>query len=237
MALSETAEKAIVAYGGRLLWQSARRVEAEVSVTGLAFTLKWRPFFRHAKLVEEVRRPFSRITPIGRRPGISGVLEGGDVRLEDERGKVVSERPNARDYFTVGRRLFWWDDLDMAYFSNYAFWNYMTLPAMLMNEEISWTELEPGLLRASFPDKIPSHSRIQQFRFDLDSGRLIQHDYTADIISPLATAANVVLNHAKNADGLVYASERRVTPRSPQGKPLPLPVLIHIKVHDYRLIS
>ncbi len=236
MTLKETAEKAIAAYGGRALWQNAKRVEVEMSASGLAFTLKRRPFFRHAKMVLDVHRPFSSLTPIGRNPAVTGVLDALDVRLEDEQGKVIAERRNARDYFKIGRRLFYWDDLDMSYFANYASWNYFTLPALLMREEILWTELEPGRLEARFPDAIPTHSRLQQFRFDLQTGLLIQHDYTAQIISPLAAASNVVLQHATNSAGLVYPSIRRVTPKGPKGRPLGGPVLIHLEIHDYRLI-
>ena len=237
MTLSETAEKAIAAYGGRELWQNAGSVETEVSATGLAFVLKRRPFFRHSVMTMDAHRPFCRFRPIGKDPGVTGVLNGGDVRLENERGQVISERRNARDYFKIGRRLFYWDDLDMSYFANYASWNYFTLPALLMNEEISWSETVPGVLKASFPDSIPTHSRVQQFRFDLSSGLLIQHDYTADIISTLAKASNVVLKHSTNGSGLVYPSERLVTPRSPKGNPLRTPVLIHLKLHDYRVIG
>jgi len=65
MSLTETAEKAIAAYGGRALWESAKTLETEISASGLAFTLKRRPFFRHAKMVLDVHRPFSTLTPIG----------------------------------------------------------------------------------------------------------------------------------------------------------------------------
>ena len=236
MKLTETAEKAIAAYGGRALWESAKTLETEISASGLAFTLKRRPFFRHARMVLDVHRPFSTLTPIGRSPSTTGVLDGLDVRLENEEGKAISERRNARDYFKIGRRLFYWDDLDMSYFANYASWNYFTLPAMLMREEIEWKELEAGWLEARFPDEIPTHSRVQRFRFDRETGRLIQHDYTADIISPLAAASNVVLQHSKNSTGLVYPSIRRVTPKGPKGKPLGGPVLIHLDIHDFRLI-
>lgn len=235
MVLSETAEKAVDAYGGRSLWQQAKTLEATISARGLAFILKWRPFFRRSTIVEDVHRPYSRLTPIGREPDMSGVLDGDTVRLEDGHGRVIKERQNARGYFVPGRRLFWWDDLDMTYFANYASWNYFTLPALLMNEEIAWSELRPGLLQARFPESIPTHNRIQQFTFDRQTGLLKQHDYTAEIISPLATAANVVLQHAKNADGMLYPSIRRVTPRSPQGSPMPFPVLIRIDIHDYRI--
>jgi len=242
MVLKETAEKALEAYGGRALWQNAKTLEVEISASGLAFTLKRRPFFSHARMVMDVHRPFSKLTPIGRNPAVTGVLDGLDVRLENAQGQVISERKNARGYFKIGRRLFYWDDLDMSYFANYASWNYFTLPALLMNEDILWKEREPGLLEGWFPDAIPSHSRVQRFRFDRESGLLIQHDYTADIISPLAAASNVVLQHAKNSSGLVYPSIRRVTPQGlpRQGwnsKPLGGPVLIHLDIHDFRLIT
>ncbi len=237
MNLTETAEKAIAAYGGRVLWQNAKTLETGISASGLAFTLKRRPFFRHAKMVLAIHRPFSTLTPIGLNPTITGILDGLDVRLENEKGQIISERRNARDYFKIGRRLFYWDDLDMSYFANYASWNYFTLPALLMREDIFWTELEPGWLEARFPDEIPTHSKVQRFRFDRETGLLIQHDYTADIISPLAAASNVVLRHAQNSSGLVYPSIRRVTPKGPKGKPLGGPVLIHLDIHDFRLIN
>jgi hypothetical protein len=235
MRLTETAEKAVAAYGGADLWRNASTLQAEVSARGLAFILKRRPFFSHARIVERVHKPFSSLTPIGRTPGVAGVLDGHDVRLEDENGKVISERRNAREYFRAGRRLLWWDDLDMSYFANYASWNYFTLPALLMRDDIDWKELELGSMEARFPDTVPTHSRVQRFRFDCTTGLLLQHDYTADIISPLARASNVVLQHARNRSGLVYPSVRRVTPRGPKGRALGGPVLIHLDIHEYRL--
>ena len=73
--LSLAANKAIKAYGGTELWQSHKFIEAEVSVKGLAFTLKRRPFFEHAKIIMEIRKPFSKITPIGKDKNISGILD------------------------------------------------------------------------------------------------------------------------------------------------------------------
>ncbi len=231
--MNQTAEKAIAAYGGREFWTQAKTIEAEVSAQGWAFTLKGRPFFKRAIISMEIARPFSRLTPIGKNPQVTGVLDGHTVRLEDN-GKVIEERKNARDYFPGGRRLLHWDDLDMSYFANYAFWNYFTLPALLTREDIGWKEIEFGWLEATFPESIPTHSKVQRFRFDLETGRLIQHDYTADIISKLATAANVVLEH-KQSTGILYPSRRLVTPRAPSGKALPGPTLIAITVHAFNV--
>ncbi len=236
MILSPTAQKAINAYGGAEIWQKYKYIEAEVSVSGLAFILKQRPFFDHAKIKMELERPFSKITPIGKNNAISGVLDGESVCLVDANGKILSERKNARSYFTFGRRLFYWDDLDMAYFANYAFWNYFTLPKLLLNDKIEWIEKSEGVLQAVFPENIPTHSQKQEFIFDTASGLLLQHNYTADIISKLAKAANVVTEHQKTAQW-TYPSARRVTPRTPKGKALNNPILIDIRVHHFKLCN
>ncbi|HMV77148.1 MAG TPA: hypothetical protein PL048_12435 [Leptospiraceae bacterium] len=233
--LTETAKKAIDAYGGQELWINSGHIEAEVSVKGLAFTLKRRPFFEKVKISMEIHRPKSRLIPIGKMKETAGVLDGMNSLLEDSSGKLIEERKNARDFFTFGRRLLYWDDLDMAYFANYAFWNYFTLPALLMNQAIKWTEKRAGLLEAEFPESIPSHSRFQEFHFDISTGRLIQHNYTADIISKLATAANTVKEHSEQ-NGFVYPSRRIVTPRNFNGRPLPFPILIDITVHQFVLL-
>lgn len=232
--MNQTAQNAIESYGGQQLWSEAIRLEAVFSAKGLAFTLKRRPHLKRAKIIMDIARPYSRITPIGKHSEITGVLDGDDVCLENAAGEVIQTRKNARQYFPGGRRIFFWDDLDMAYFANYAMWNYLTLPSLLARDDIEWRELEPGRLEAVFPPVIPTHSRIQRFRFDRDTGLLLQHDYTADIISRLAKAAHVVLEHAES-DGLRFTSKRRVTPRSAKGKPRRGPTLIAIELHGFRL--
>ena len=113
---SATAEKAIKAYGGMKLWQAADYIEAEVSAHGLAFILKRRPFFKHAKILLQLERPFCRLTPIGKISTITGVLDGQNVRLEDQDGEVVAEREKARKYFSFGRRLLYCWEEEAAFF-------------------------------------------------------------------------------------------------------------------------
>ena len=234
--LSATAQRAIDYYGGAETWCSAKYVEAVVSVTGLAFVLKRRPFFDHAKIVMALERPFSRLKPIGKDKDLTGVFDGNKVWLEDGDGRVLSKRDDPKKYFPYGRRLFYWDDLDMAYFANYAFWNYLTFPRLLMNEQISWKDKGAGVLEAVFPETIPTHSRIQDFKTEPSSGRLMQHNYTADVISSLAKVANRVTEHAEE-NGVRYASARVVTPRLNSGQVLNGPVMIDIKIHSYRLTN
>jgi hypothetical protein len=103
-----------------------------------------------------------------------------------------------------------------------------------MNKEIKWNEKAEGVLSAEFPKTIPTHSELQEFRFDKETGRLIQHNYTADVIGKFAKAANVVVEHSEDG-GLTYPASRVVTPRNKKGIALKRPVLIDIKVHNYAL--
>ncbi|MDI9310324.1 MAG: hypothetical protein QM535_08910 [Limnohabitans sp.] len=234
MAISNTA---IEAYGVKDIWNNHKYIEAVVSAKGLAFKLKKRPFFEKATIKMEINRPFCIITPMGKNPNISGVLDGNFVRLIDKTGKTISERENPKSYFPYGRRLFYWDDLDMAYFACYAFWNYLTFPKLLMNEQIEWLEKEPGKLIAKFLAHIPTHSKKQEFYFDSSTGLLQQYNYTAEVISGFADAANIVTEHSINSDNIRFASKRRVTPQNFKGKPLQSPVLIDLTIHNFELLN
>jgi hypothetical protein len=130
--ISPTALKAIEAYGGVALWENYNSIQAVVSVKGLAFSLKQRPFFSHVTVTIDPNAITAKIFPIGKSKSICGVLENDSVRLVDEKGTFINERKHPRTYFPFGRRLFYWDDLDMTYFANYAFWNYFCLPKLLM---------------------------------------------------------------------------------------------------------
>ena len=233
--VSPTAARALAAYGGEKLWRTATRIEAEVSAGGLAFTIKRRPPLTHSKIEMEAAEPQSRLCPVGTDRDVVGVLDGGDVRLEGPDGSPLSQRSNARSVFPYGRRLVRWDDLDITYFANYAFWNYFTLPRLLLSPEVSWTETRPGTLDARFHGPLPTHNERQTFTFDLATGRLERHDYTVDIISPLAKAANVVVEHAVNDDGVAYPSVRKVTPQGPRGAALPGPVLLDLRIHSFQV--
>jgi hypothetical protein len=169
------------------------------------------------------------------REGNTAVLEGTTVRLEDASGQVVAERADPRRHFPYGRRLLWWDRLDRAYFSAYALWNYLTFPALLLRDDIGWVELGANRLEASFPASVPTHCARQVFHFEEATARLARHDYTAEVFGGWARAANVVIEH-RAWEGIPYPSHRRVTPAGAGGKPLPMPVLVDIHVHSWRLV-
>lgn len=233
MALSPTARRALEAYGGEERWRSATAVEVTLSAGGLAFRLKWRKAFRNVHGRIKLAGPGARLDPIDRR-GRIGVLDGTDVRLEDRNGNVLRSRSDPRGKLPYGRRLLWWDALDQTYFAGYALWNYMAFPALLLRDDIEWTEPQEGTLDARFPPHIPTHCEHQRFHFDQETGLLRRHDYTAEVFGGWAKAAHVILEHSRS-DGIPFPSRRRVTPRGPGGRPLPFPVLVWIEVHEWQL--
>lgn len=234
MPLSPTAARAVAAYGGEARWRAAATIDLRVSAYGAAFRWKWRAAMVRVRATLDVHRPYVRL--VDERRGTVGVLDGFNVHLEDPDapGRVLARRENARAYFPYGRRLFYWDELDHTYFASYALWNYVTLPALLMRDDIAWTEVRPGILDARFPAGIPTHSRQGRFHFDLDTGRLRQYDYTADVFGGWAKGAHVVLAHDE-IDGVVFTSHRRVTPRRADGAPARLPLLVDVRLEEFRL--
>ena len=150
-------------------------------------------------------------------------------------GNVLKSRSESRDKFPYGRRLLWWDALDQTYFAGYALWNYMAFPALLLRDDIEWTEPQEGTLDARFPPHIPTHCEHQRLHFDPVNVLLRRHDYTAEVFGGWAKAAHVILEHGRG-DGIPFPSRRRVTPRGPAGRPLPFPVLVWIEVHEWRLL-
>ncbi len=231
--LSKTAQLAIKAYGGVDLWTRSVRIKAKVSVKGLALTLKGRKPLVNVSVDLSIDKPQCEIQPIGKQ-NLKALFDTDRVSLTDHKGVLLKERNDCRSYFPFGRRLFKWDDIDMAYFASYAFWNYFTLPRLLMDARIYWKELELGVLEAVFPDDIPTHNKIQRFYFDKETGLLLRHDYVVEVIAKAATPANVVLKH-KIMSGIPVACKRLVTPRTASGKVLSKPVLLDITVHEFHI--
>jgi len=233
--LLPTAERALEAYGGASRWKAAARIEATVTTGGLLHVMKLRRPLHNAGLVMAVSEPKITLSPIDG-ANLTGVLDGAAVRLEDQTGSTVQSRDNPRALFPGGRRQFYWDLLDFTYFAGYAFWNYFCLPALLLRDDINWSEPAANTLVGEFPDSLPTHCRTQQFHFDESTGLLRQHDYTPDAIGQWAKAAHVVLKHSES-DGIPYTASRRVTPRKRDGRPSSLPVLVWIEVREWKLVA
>lgn len=235
--LSRTAERAIEAYGGADRWRAADSIETRATFSGLLFVWKTRRPRPNARLRCALHRPSTRIDPIDRR-GRVGVLDGQDVRLETRDGRVVAERPAARSYFPGGRRYVHWDALDLTYFLGYAAWNYLVLPALLLRDDIEWTETEEGVLKATFPPELPTHSADQRHVFDPESGLLARFDYKPEIATgdQAVWVANLVRERG-TYEGIPYEARRTVHPVDDDTlEPRERFKMVDIRFDDWRLV-
>jgi len=232
--LSETAARALNAYGGEGVWKAATSIESTVTVGGLLFQLKGINIPSHASITVDVQRPRTVIDPVDE-SGDVGVLDGFRVMIVAPGGRILEQRTDAREHLQNASVTTNWDRLNLLYFLGYAFWGYYTLPYELMRTDIEWTELRDGVLQADYGTNLPVHSRIQRFWFDIKTGLLRRNDYTPVAATPDARVANVVFEHGMS-NGIPYTSKRRVKLSPAQyGWVLPVPDFITIDVERWRL--
>jgi hypothetical protein len=231
---SDTAARALRAYGGEAVWRNAHTIESTVTVGGLLFQAKGINIPAHAKFTIDVQRPHTVIDPVDA-AGDVGVLDGFSVTIQSRDGRLLQQRADARQHFQNASISIPWDPLNLVYFLSYAFWGYFTLPNQLLSTDIRWTELAGGELQADYGSGLPVHSRIQRFWFDAKSGLLRRNDYEPIAAAVGVKVANVVFEHAI-AGGVPYAKKRRVklTPLQ-YGWVLPAPDFITIDVESWRL--
>lgn len=239
-------EEALEAAGGVERWRAARRIGARVRSGGLL------PRTRVAgnrladyRLTIEVGRPFALLDPYPGR-GHRAIFEQGAVRIETAGGEVVERREDPRPAFfgrSGVRRNLRWDPLDSTYFAGYAMWNYLTTPLLLTREGVEVREGESWWgegqrwrrLEAAFPVGLDTHSRLQSFFFD-DRGLQVRHDYTAEVVAPVAHAAHYTSEH-RDFDGLVFPTRRRVLPRRRNLRSLPHPTLVSLELSEITVES
>lgn len=231
--------EALEAAGGEQRWRSARRVAARTRSGGLLPRTRV-PGNRFADylVTVEVERQHAILDPYPE-PGLRGVLDGDEVRIETSTREPVKARrdPRSRFFGLAGlRRNVRWDELDATYFAGYAMWNYLTTPLLLARPEIELSEGAPWAgegapwrrLDARFPPDIHTHSARQSFFLD-QGGRLVRHDYTAQVVARRAHAAHYCAEH-REFDGLLFPTRRRVLPRRRDLRSRARPTLVWLEL-------
>jgi len=234
-------DRVLEAHGGREAWEAATRVKARARSGGLLLRTRV-PGTRFADydLAVDLGERRTVFDPFPE-PGIRGVFDRGEPRLERADGHVIASRSEPRPAFfgRAGlRRNLRWDALDATYFAGYAMWNYLSFPLLLTREDVEVRELAPWRsngdelrrLEATFPDGLDTHSPQQTFYVDA-GGLLVRHDYVADVVSRWARAAHMCADHVE-AGGLVFPTRRWVRPIGPRNRPLPFPTMVWIQLTD-----
>jgi hypothetical protein len=195
---------------------------------GPLFTLKGYPRTFVAPREIEVR-PHDRVTVFHGYPdaGHRGRFDRGDVRIERVAdGAVTRESRDHRQTYLGRAKHRRWDALDALYFFGYALWHYHVVPFALGDARFVRTLRGPRAIQGvevDFPPDVPTHCERQRFFFAEDDGRIVRHDYTADVIGRWARGAHFWEAYARTG-GLLIARRRRVRV-CVLGHPTPLPVL------------
>jgi hypothetical protein len=233
-------DEVVAAHGGTA-WDAARELSVDASCSGWAFVMKRRRgSLSNFNGTVSTSEPRVVLSPYPE-PGQRGVFEDGRVWIEDDSGRVLAERENARAYFK-GRRNLWWDDLDLLYFGGYALWGYMNAPFVFRWPGFEVEEAEPWHeggqtwrgLRVRFPEHMPAHSPEQIYYFGAD-GLLRRNDYTAQVFGGWAKATHYCWE-PRELSGIVVPTRRAAMPRLPNGKPLRQFVLVSIAIRGLRAV-
>lgn len=162
----------------------------------------------------------------------------GRVTIETPEGAVVEELLDPRKSFEGYEMETPWSNPQVAYFSGYTMWTYLTSPFILKRPGVVCNEIEPWQengetlrrLHVRFPDEIATHSTEQTFYFNKE-GILYRHDYEVDIQGKNAAAR--YLTDPVKVDGIVLPSKMRIYPRKPDNTPLPEPLIVSVDLSEF----
>lgn len=237
--MSSLRDIVIDAHGGIARWNKMNAIDGDMSITGSMWARKGWPdalikthVTVHTKEQWTSYRPF--IDPDNR-----SVCRPDHTRIETLDGQTVKERPNPRLAFEGHTAQTAWDDLNLAYFSGYAMWNYLNTPFMFLLPGVKTEEIEPWnesgearrRLKVTFPDSIATHCSEQVFHVGLN-GLISRMDYSAWVVGGIPTAH--YLSDYKDFDGIKIATKRRAYRRNSDGTAITDSAGVAIDIADIR---
>ena len=237
--MSELRDLVIAAHGGMERWTKVRTIDGDMSITGAMWARKgWPDALKDVHVTADAREQWISYRPF-LREGMRSSCTPDRTAIETLDGKCIKDRQNPRAFFGGHTVETPWDDLNLAYFSGYAMWNYLNTPFIFALPGFETEEIEPWhdkaekrrRLRVVFPDRIATHCTEQVFHID-DAGLICRVDYTAPVTGGAPTA-HYLYDH-KDFSGVKIATRRRAHRRRPDGTAIPEPVLVAIDVANVR---
>jgi hypothetical protein len=161
------------------------------------------------------------------RPGQVGIYDQGRVAIGLDPDARLGGPSHRGTFVGIARWRTWWPE-DLLYFLGYALVHYLALPFSLGEQELlAARRSRRGVeLWCRFPAGADTHSAIEGFVFD-DSGRLMRHDYRAEIMGLAFNGAHLSEDYVTE-NGLLLATRRTVYAKLwhyPLRIRLPIPVL------------
>jgi hypothetical protein len=200
--MTDLLDTVLAAHGGRARRQQAHQISARQRFGGVLWALKGHPgALDDVDVTVDLHREFTSQQPFFA-PNRRTAFTPERIAVEDTRdGSVVEELLEPRDSFAGHELTTPWTRLQLAYFSGYAMWTYLsepislTFPGVLTEEIEPWTEDGQKFrrLRVTYPATIATHSSNQVLYVDND-GLLRRRDYSVDIAGG-APSAHYISGH------------------------------------------
>lgn len=230
----------IAAHGGIARWTRVSTIDGDMSITGAMWARKgWPDALKSVHVTIETRKQWTSYRPFIAADRRSICTPDLTV-IETLDGRRLDERRNPRAAFEGHTPATPWDEINLAYFSGYAIWNYLTTPFLFALPGIKAEEIEPRSnggamhrrLKVIFPDSIATHGPEQVFHVGEDN-LISRVDYSAVVVGNLPTAH--IMTDYRDFDGIKIATRRRAYRRNPDGSADPSLVAVAIDIADLRL--
>lgn len=213
----EFIQKCIEKHGQNRLWQQDENLQVTLEkLSGLI------PQFK--KATRFFKKPIQVVvTPTQQKVEFRNCLEVGDVaiyRKGDVSYQSSTEKLQSlkhRQTFKGFKKLRSWSLLDTTYFFGYAITTYYSVPSILTQleliEEVAVKHNGHSLrgFKVRFDKNFDTHSEVQTFFFN-EEHLLVRHDYTADVIGPVAFGSHFTTDYVLH-EGVQVATERKVFAR------------------------
>ena len=233
--MNDLLDLAISAHGGLEKWTSFSTLKAHLHVDGVVWTVKGKPgVFTDVHYHTDLHKQKAGFTnyPL---PGQFTTFSTHRISIETSDGKVLEQLSDPRASFAGNVWDTPWNLLQMLYFSNYAFWTYLTAPFNFTLTGYQVKELDPWQegtdmwrrLQVTFPDHIATHNKVQVFYYD-KNGFQKRHDYAPDIMAGFLSTQ--IVSDYREYSGLMLPSKRRIYSRKEDNSFGTQPVLVTVDV-------
>lgn len=224
---------ALAAHGGLARWRRIAFITATVAFDGVVWDAKTRDYpLTSARVTVETGQQRTSLTPFhgderrsSHSPDLAAIVRGD--------GRVEAARANPRAPFATDTEESAWDELQQAYFTGFAFWNYLNLPFLAAWPGFTVDEVSTvgawQRIGYSFPPEIATHNRDQAMYFD-ERHILQRLDYNSEIFGGAPTSH--LLSNYVTVSGIPFATRRVIVPRDADA-----PVLIGMTFSDIEVVD
>jgi hypothetical protein len=227
-------------HGGLDRWQAATTLSATFHLSGPLWRLKARSdLIGPVHLVADIHRQRSSIAPFG--PDAQLDFDADADRVVITRGVQAATVDSPRRIMAAYPREHPWSLAEAGYFIAYASRMYLLEPFLLTLPGVRTREIEPWSedgetwrrLEVRFPRQLATHSAVQTYYFDAETGLQRRIDYAPEVTANTPTA-HYTSEH-RDFDGLIVPTRRRMLGRDEHGVADHSGANILLDVHDLRL--